>query len=70
MNAVIEAQGISLDADTEKQRRGREASYRVTVHKNGQIIIGAAYTQEMGLSPGDEFDLKLGYKHIHLNQIV
>ncbi len=36
------------------------------MHKNGQIVIGAAYTQEMGLKTGDEFKIKLGYKHIHL----
>jgi bifunctional DNA-binding transcriptional regulator/antitoxin component of YhaV-PrlF toxin-antitoxin module len=39
------------------------------VHKNGQIVIGAAYTQAMGLQPGDEFEIKLGYKHIHLIQL-
>ena len=38
-------------------------------HKNGQIVIGAAYTESMGLKPGDEFVIKLGYKHIHLVQI-
>ena len=42
-----------------------------TVHrsqKNGQIVIGSAYTREMGLQPGDEFQLKLGYKHIKLEK--
>jgi hypothetical protein len=29
-------------------------------------VIGAAYTQEMGLKSGDEFQIKLGYKHIRL----
>jgi hypothetical protein len=23
----------------------------------------------MGLKPGDEFEIKLGYKHIHLKQV-
>jgi hypothetical protein len=23
----------------------------------------------MGLQPGDEFEIKLGYKHIHLKQV-
>jgi AbrB family looped-hinge helix DNA binding protein len=41
----------------------------VSVHKNGQIVIGSTYTQEMGLKPGDEFEIKLGYKHIHLIQV-
>jgi bifunctional DNA-binding transcriptional regulator/antitoxin component of YhaV-PrlF toxin-antitoxin module len=41
----------------------------VSVHKNGQIVIGATYTQSMGLNSGDEFEIKLGYKHIHLIQV-
>jgi AbrB family looped-hinge helix DNA binding protein len=52
-----------------KDGRGREATYRVTVHRNGQIVIGSTYTQEMGLEPGEEFEIKLGYKHIHLKQV-
>jgi hypothetical protein len=69
LNAVLEAKGVSLDSKSEKNGRGREATYRVSVHKNGQIVIGSAYTQEMGLTVGDEFEIKLGYKHIHLKQI-
>jgi hypothetical protein len=65
-DAVLGAKGIQLEADKGKDGRGREASYIITVHKNGQIVIGSAYTQEMGLQPGDEFELKLGYKNIRL----
>ena len=64
---LLKAKGLTLDSEG-SQRRGREATYRVTVQKNGQILIGAAYTKTMGLKPGDEFDVKLGYKHIHLIQ--
>ena len=69
MNAVLSAKGVSLDTESSKDGRGREASYRVSVHKNGQMVIGANYTQAMGLQVGDEFEIKLGYKHIHLKQI-
>jgi hypothetical protein len=69
MNAVLAAKGISLDTEDSKDGRGREASYRVSVHKNGQMVIGAGYTEKMGLQVGDEFEIKLGYKHIHLIQI-
>jgi hypothetical protein len=65
--ALLEARGLNLDSDT-IQKRGREATYRVSVQKNGQILIGSAYTKEMGLEPGDVFEVKLGYKHIHLYQ--
>ncbi len=67
--AQVEARGHILEPKTHRDRRGREPANRVTVHKNGQIVIGVAYTQMMGLKPGDEFEIKLGYKHIRLNQL-
>lgn len=68
-DALLVAKGIPLDPEVAKDGRGREATYRVSVHKNGSIVIGSNYTQEMGLQPGDEFEIKLGYKHIRLIQI-
>ena len=68
-SAILEAKGISLSPEGNKDGRGREPTYRVSVHKNGQIVIGSTYTQEMGLKPGDEFEIKLGYKHIRLVQL-
>lgn len=68
-DALLVAKGLPLDPEGSKDGRGREPTYRVTVHKNGQIVIGAAYTQAMGLKPGDEFEIKLGYKHIRLIQL-
>ena len=65
-DALLAAKGIQLEPEKSKDGRGRETSYTVTVHKNGQIVIGSAYTQGMGLKSGDEFKIKLGYKHIHL----
>ena len=69
-DALLEAKGISLNPEGAKDGRGREPTYRVSVHKNGQIVIGSTYTQAMGLKPGDEFTIKLGYKHIKLEQMV
>lgn len=68
-DAVLAAKGVALDPEGTKDGRGREATYRVSVHQSGQIVIGAAYGKVMGLNPGDEFEIKLGYKHIHLKQI-
>jgi AbrB family looped-hinge helix DNA binding protein len=68
-DAVLAAKGVPLDPEGAKDGRGREPTYRVSVHKNGQIVIGSTYTEEMGLKPGDEFEIKLGYKHIHLKQL-
>mgnify|MGYP006303777809 CR=1 FL=1 len=69
-DAVLKAKGIPLDEDGAKDTRGRSATYRACVHKNGQLVIGANYTQEMGLKPGDEFSIRLGHKHIHLKQVT
>ena len=68
-DAVLVANGLPLDPEGTKDGRGREPTYRVSVHKNGQIVIGAAYTLSMGLKSGDEFEIKLGYKHIKLVQL-
>lgn len=68
-DAVLAARGVALNPEGTKDGRGREPTYRVSVHKNGQIVIGSTYTHAMGLKPGDEFEIKLGYKHIHLKQI-
>lgn len=66
--ALLAAKGLNLESKKE-DGRGREATYRLTVHQNGQIVIGSTYTQALNLQPGDKFDLKLGYKHIHLKQV-
>ena len=68
-NAVLAAKGVALEPESTKDRRGKVATYRALVHQNGQIVIGSAYTELIGLKPGDEFEIKLGYKHIHLIQI-
>jgi AbrB-like transcriptional regulator len=68
-DAVLQSTGINVNEESRVDRRGREASYRATVHQNGQILIGAAYTKALNLSPGDEFEIKIGYKHIHLKAI-
>lgn len=66
-DALLAAKGVAIESP--KDGRGREASYRVSVHQNGQIVIGSNYTQELGLKPGDEFEIKLGYKHIRLVKV-
>jgi bifunctional DNA-binding transcriptional regulator/antitoxin component of YhaV-PrlF toxin-antitoxin module len=68
-DALLSARGIPLSPEAPKDGRGREPTYRVSVHQNGQIVIGATYTKAMGLQSGDEFEIKLGYKHIHLIQV-
>ncbi len=70
LNALIDAEGIELDSTSNGHGRGgRSASYRISVQSNGNLLIGSAYTKKMGLEPGDEFEITLGRKHIHLKQI-
>ncbi len=70
LNALIEAEGIQLDGKQNGNGRGgRSASYRISVQSNGNLLIGAAYTKQMDLKPGDEFEISLGRKHIHLRQV-
>ncbi len=70
LNALIDAEGIELDGKQQGNGRGgRSASYRISVQSNGNLLIGAAYTKQMDLEPGDEFEISLGRKHIHLKQV-
>ncbi|MBE9075909.1 AbrB family transcriptional regulator [Romeria aff. gracilis LEGE 07310] len=70
LNALIDAEGIQLDStQSSNGRGGRSASYRITVQSNGNLLIGSAYTKQMGLKPGDEFEISLGRKHIRLKQL-
>jgi len=70
LNALIDAEGIDLDSKQNLNGRGgRSASYRISVQSNGNLLIGAAYTKQMDLKPGDEFEISLGRKHIHLRQV-
>jgi hypothetical protein len=70
LNALIDAEGIELDGKQNGNGRGgRSASYRISVQSNGNLLIGSAYTKQMDLHPGDEFEISLGRKHIHLRQI-
>lgn len=70
LNALIDAEGIELDSTTNGNGRGgRSPSYRVSVQSNGNLLIGSAYTKQLGLNPGDEFEISLGRKHIRLKQL-
>lgn len=69
-NALMEAKDIDLDSSANGLGRGgRSASYRISVQSNGNLLIGAAYTKKMNLNVGDEFEITLGRKHIHLKQV-
>jgi hypothetical protein len=66
--ALLEAKGMSFGAGGSgtKGRPGRSLSYATKVQFNGNLMVGSAYTAQLGLKPGDEFEIKLGRKQIQL----
>lgn len=62
--ALLQAKGVNLDETSGK--KGRQPGYLVRVQGNGNLLIGAAYTKQLNLQPGDEFEIKLGRKQIKL----
>jgi hypothetical protein len=65
--ALLEAKGVSLgEGGTGKGKSGRKLSYVTKVQFNGNLLVGKAYTAQLGLKPGDEFEIKLGRKQIRL----
>ena len=65
--ALLEAKGLNLGSDGKgKGPGGRSLSYIATVQGNGNLLVGKAYTAQLGLNPGEEFEIKLGKKQIRL----
>lgn len=66
--ALIAATGIVLggNASAKVGAGGRKLSFVAKVQGNGNLLIGKAYTEKLGLATGDEFEIKLGKKQIRL----
>ena len=65
--ALLEAKGLSLGSDTAgRGKGGRKLSYVATMQGNRNRLVGKAYPAMLDLKPGDEFEIKLGRKQIHL----
>ena len=45
---------------------GRKLSYTAKVQGNGNLLVGKAYTAQLGLQTGDEFEIKISKKAIRL----
>ena len=67
LNALLEAEEIKLDVlNPEKKQVGKFPEFKAVVQKNGNLLIGSAYTKRLGLNPKDIVEIKLGRKHIDL----
>ena len=66
--ALLEAKGVTLSTGGSAGigKGGRKLSYKAVVQGNGNLLVGKAYTAMLELSPGDEFEIKLGKKAIRL----
>ena len=65
--ALLEAKGLNLGGyGRGKGPGGRSLSFVATVQGNGNLLVGKAYTAQLDLNPGDEFEIKLGKKQIRL----
>jgi hypothetical protein len=64
--ALLEARGIHLGPARGDGTPGRKLSYVTHVLFNGNLLVGKAYTAQLGLKPGDAFQIQLGRRHIKL----
>jgi len=64
--ALLEARGIHLGPARGDGAPGRKLSYVTHVLFNGNLLIGKAYTAQLGLQPGDPFQIQLGRRQIRL----
>ena len=66
--ALLAAKGVDVGVPSKgsKGPGGRKLSYTTKVQFNGNLLIGNAYTTQLDLKPGDQFEIKLGRKQIIL----
>ena len=67
--ALLEARGIHLGPARGDGAPGRKLSYVTHVLFNGNLLIGKAYTTQLGLQPGDPFQIQLGRRQIRLHPL-
>jgi hypothetical protein len=63
--ALLDAKGLDLGGSG-VGKAGRKLTFKATVQGNGNLLVGKAYTAQLELNPGDEFEIKLGRKQIRL----
>lgn len=56
LEAIASAKGVSFE---QEERRGKQASYLLTVHTTGQVVVGTTYVNQLGLKPGDWLKVEL-----------
>jgi hypothetical protein len=64
--ALLQAKGVDFGGPPRSGKVGRKLSFKTKVQFNGNLMVGRAYTAMLDLSPGDEFEIKLGRRQIRL----
>jgi hypothetical protein len=67
--ALLDAKGMNIGTSGRGKgsgKRGRDLSFQAKVQFNGNLMVGKAYTAQLGFKPGDEFEIKLGRQQIRL----
>jgi hypothetical protein len=66
--ALLEAKSVSCGdgGGSGVGKAGRKLSFTTRLQFNGNLMVGKAYTAQLGLEPGDEFEIKLGRKQVEL----
>lgn len=54
--ALLQAQGVQVGG---KSKGGRQLSFAGKVQGNGNLLIGRAYTSQLGLAPGDRMAIEI-----------
>jgi hypothetical protein len=68
--ALLDARGIKVANDgAEGLRVGRRLSFRCKVQFNGNLLIGKAYGELLGVKPGDEFQIWLSSEGARLTPV-
>lgn len=66
--ALLEAKGVHLEGGTKSP--GRKLTFRTKVQFNGNLMVGSAYTGQVGFRPGDEFQIVVNRKGFTLKPVT
>lgn len=64
--ALLEAKGLDFDELRLKGKPGRKLAYTTKVQFNGNLMVGKEYTAQLGLEPGQAFEIQLEPERISL----
>ena len=67
--ALLNAKGVDFGGTSKTGKGGRKLSFNTKIQFNGNLMVGSAYTAQLVLKPGDQFEIKLGRNQITLDPI-